>query len=83
MRGAAAIQPGALHANCLVLDAQLRGQFVSRTMASRQVAKFLHSRMGKNDVIVTGWTVGFTLEQFFDRPERCIMLPEQLRSQIR
>jgi hypothetical protein len=33
-----------------------------------RVAKFLHTRMEKNDVIVAGWAIGFTLGQFFDHP---------------
>jgi hypothetical protein len=42
-----------------------------------RIAKFLHTHMRKNDVIVTGWGIGFTLEQFFDHPEKCIMQPDK------
>lgn len=40
-----------------------------------KVAEFLHKQMHKRDVIVAGWNFGFTLSQFFDRPENQIMLP--------
>jgi hypothetical protein len=40
-----------------------------------EVASFLHAQMQKGDVIVTGWSVGFILEQFFDQPDKQIMLP--------
>ena len=40
-----------------------------------QVAKFLHAQMQKNDVIVAGWGIGFTLSQFFDQSKGQIMLP--------
>jgi hypothetical protein len=40
-----------------------------------RVAKFLHAQMQKNDVIVAGWRIGFTLGQFFDHPEDRIMPP--------
>jgi hypothetical protein len=33
--------------------------------------------MGKNDVIVAGWGVGFTLKQFFDHLEDHIVLPDE------
>jgi hypothetical protein len=41
-----------------------------------RVAKFLHSKMQKNDVIVAGWMLGYTLSQFFDDAESRIMLPD-------
>jgi hypothetical protein len=40
-----------------------------------RVAKFLHAQMQENDVIVAGWSLGFTLSQFFEHPEERIMLP--------
>ncbi len=40
-----------------------------------KVAEFLHRQMRKRDVIVAGWNLGFTLSQFFDRPQDQIMLP--------
>ena len=42
-----------------------------------RVAKFLHEHMRKNDVIVAGWYLGFTLSQFFDDSPDRIMLPDQ------
>jgi hypothetical protein len=40
-----------------------------------KVAKFLHRQMHKRDVLVSGWNLGFTMGQFFDRPQDQIMLP--------
>ena len=40
-----------------------------------KVAKFVDKKMQKQDVIVSGWLLAFTLGQFFDRPEDQIMLP--------
>ena len=45
-----------------------------------RVAKFLHTQMQKNDVIVAGWSIGFTLSQFF--PEDRIMLPDKYVSKV-
>src|SRR4030095_3563663 len=47
-----------------------------------RVAKFLHTQMQKNDVIVAGWRIGFTLSQFFERPENRIMLPDKYVSKV-
>jgi hypothetical protein len=47
-----------------------------------EVAKFLHTRMQKDDVIVAGWMVGFTLSQFFDHPEDQILLPNKYISKV-
>jgi len=47
-----------------------------------RVAKFLHTQMQKNDVIVAGWHIGFTLSQFFERPEDRIMLPDKYVSKV-
>jgi hypothetical protein len=47
-----------------------------------RVAKFLHTQMQKNDVIVAGWRIGFTLSQFFERPEDRIMLPDKYVSKV-
>ena len=47
-----------------------------------RVAKFLHTQMQKNDVIVAGWSIGFTLSQFFERPEDRIMLPDKYVSKV-
>jgi hypothetical protein len=45
-----------------------------------RVAKFLHTQMQKNDVIIAGWSIGFTLSQFF--PEDRIMLPDQYVNKV-
>ena len=42
-----------------------------------EVARFLHAEMQKDDVIVAGWMIGFTLSQFFDHPEDSILLPNK------
>lgn len=47
-----------------------------------RVAKFLHTHMQKNDVIVAGWRMGFTLGQFFDHPEDRIMLPNRYVNKV-
>src|SRR5262245_41225524 len=47
-----------------------------------RVAKFLHAHMQKNDVIVAGWSLGFTLSQFFEHPEDCIMLPDKYLNKV-
>ena len=41
-----------------------------------RVAKFLHSKMQINDVIVASWMLGYTFSQFFDDAENRIMLPD-------
>jgi hypothetical protein len=79
MRGTAAITAWGL-ATLIVAcwTPNIRGQFlVQKQWPLATVAKFLHSQMGTNDVIVTGWAVGFTLEQFFDHPEKCVMQPDK------
>jgi hypothetical protein len=47
-----------------------------------QIAKFLHAQMQKNDVIVAGWNIGFTLSQFFDHPEARIILPDEYANKV-
>jgi hypothetical protein len=47
-----------------------------------RVAKFLHSQMRTNDVIVAGWGIGFTLGQFFDHPEKRILLPDKYVNKV-
>ena len=47
-----------------------------------KVAKFLHRQMQKRDVIVSGWNLGFTLGQFFDRPQDQIMLPNDYINRV-
>ena len=40
------------------------------------VATFLHAQMQKEDVIVAGWGMRFTLSQFFEHEEECMMQPD-------
>jgi len=55
----------------------IRWQFlVQETWPYGRVAKFLHTHMRKNDIIVAGWVIGFTLSQFFDDPQDRIVLPD-------
>jgi len=49
--------------------------FAKKEWPYGKVARFLHKQMHKRDVIVAGWNMGFTLSQYFDRPEDQIMLP--------
>ena len=49
--------------------------FAKKQWPYAKVAEFLHRQMQKRDVIVAGWNMGFTLSQFFDRPQDQIMLP--------
>ena len=51
-------------------------------MADAKVAEFLHRQMQKRDVIVSGWICGFTLSQFFDRPQDQIMLPNDYINRV-
>jgi hypothetical protein len=56
----------------------IRVQFLAKKQwPYARVGKFLHTRLQKDDVIVAGWGIGFTLSQFFDQPENRIMLPDQ------
>jgi hypothetical protein len=47
-----------------------------------RVAKFLHAQMQKNDVMVAGWAIRFTLAQFFDYSEDHTMLPGDYVSKV-
>jgi hypothetical protein len=47
-----------------------------------EIAKFLHGEMQEHDVIVAGWSIGFTLGQFFDHPDSYIMTPDKFVSQV-
>jgi hypothetical protein len=49
---------------------------VQKRWSYARVARFLHAKMQKNDVIVTGWMIRYTLSQFFDDAESRIMLPD-------
>lgn len=61
----------------------IHAQFLHQTRwPFAEVAGFLHAQMQKDDVIVAGWMVGFTLSQFFDRPEDRILLPNKYVSQV-
>jgi hypothetical protein len=61
----------------------VRAQFlVKKQWPYARVARFLHTHMRKNDVIVAGWLIGFTLGQFFDHPEDRIMLPDQYLNRV-
>ena len=56
----------------------IHAQFLHQTRwPFAEVARFLHAQMQKDDVIVAGWMVGFTLSQFFDHPEDRILLPNK------
>lgn len=61
----------------------IHAQFLHQTRwPFAEVARFLHARMQKDDVIVAGWMVGFTLSQFFDHPEDRILLPNKYVSKV-
>lgn len=47
-----------------------------------RVAKFLRAEMHKNDVIVAGWSLGFTLSQFFPDSDERIMLPNKYLNRV-
>lgn len=56
----------------------IRAQFVAKSQwPYAKAARFLRSQMRGDDVIVAGWSVGFTLSQFFKYPEKRILLPNQ------
>ena len=56
--------------------------FAKKQWPYAKVAKFLHRQMQKRDVIVSGWNIGFTLAQFFDRPQDQIMLPNDYINRV-
>ena len=61
----------------------IHAQFLHQTRwPFAEVAGFLHAQMQKDDVIVAGWMVGFTLSQFFDHPEDRILLPNKYVSKV-
>jgi hypothetical protein len=47
-----------------------------------RIAKFLHTNLQEDDVIVAGWSIGFTLGQFFDHPEDRIVLPDNYVNKV-
>jgi hypothetical protein len=61
----------------------IKGQFLMhKYWPYARIARFLHTHMQKNDVIVAGWGIGFTLGQFFDHPEDRIVLPGNYVNQV-
>lgn len=61
----------------------IHAQFLHQTRwPFAEVAGFLRAQMQKDDVIVAGWMVGFTLSQFFDHPEDRILLPNKYVSKV-
>jgi hypothetical protein len=61
----------------------IHAQFLHQTRwPYAEVARFLHAQMQKDDVIVAGWNVGFTLSQFFEDPEDRILLPNKYVSKV-
>ena len=84
LRGGAAVVAGCL-TTLIVLFWMPTIQF--HFLAKQQwpydkVAKFLHKQMHKRDVIVSGWNLGFTLGQFFDRQQDQIMLPNDYINRV-
>ncbi len=61
----------------------IHAQFLHQTLwPYAEVARFLRAQMKKDDVIVAGWNVGFTLSQFFDHSEDRILLPNKYVSKV-
>ncbi len=61
----------------------VHAQFLTqKTWPYARVAKFLHTHMEKNDVIVAGWAVRFTLSQFFDDAEDRIVPPDSYVNKV-
>ena len=56
--------------------------FTKKEWPYAKVGEFLHRQMQKRDVIVAGWNMGFTLSQFFDRPQDQIMLPNDYVNRV-
>ena len=88
MQGGAAVAAWAL-AGLIILcwTPYVHAQFVFKKQWPKQwpyaeVAKFLHEQMQKNDVIVAGWGIGFTLSQFFDDSKDQIMLPDEYVNKV-
>jgi hypothetical protein len=83
MRGATIV---ALSLTALVVASwmpSIQWEFLKqKTWPYARVAKFLHTHMEKNDVIVAGWLLGFTLSQFFDHPEDRILLPDSYVNKV-
>jgi hypothetical protein len=61
----------------------IHAQFLHQTRwPFAEVAGFLRTQMQKDDVIVAGWMVRFTLSQFFDHPDDRILLPDKYISKV-
>jgi hypothetical protein len=61
----------------------IHAQFLHQTRYPyAEMARFLHGQMQKDDVIVAGWNIGFTLSQFFDHPEDRILLPNKYVNKV-
>ena len=61
----------------------IHGRFVIKSQwPYARVAKFLHTQMRENDVIIAGWSMAFTLGQFFDDSKDRIMLPDKYVSEV-
>jgi len=83
MRGGALVAWGMTALILVCWTPYVQAQFlVKKQWPYAQVARFLHTHMQKNDVIVTGWGIAFTLSQFFDHPEDRIMLPDQYLNRV-
>jgi hypothetical protein len=78
MRGGAPIAAWGLTALIVVCWApDIRAQFLAKEYwPYGRVARFLRAQMQKNDVIVAGWSIGFTLSQF-DYLKKRIMPPDK------
>ena len=66
---------------CWMPNTQFRF-FAKKQWPYAKAAKFLHRQMQKRDVIVSGWNLGFTLGQFFDRQQDQIMLPNDYINRV-
>jgi hypothetical protein len=61
----------------------IHGRFVIKSQwPYARVAKFLHTQMRENDVIIAGWSMAFTLGQFFDDSKDRIMPPDKYVNKV-
>jgi uncharacterized protein DUF6541 len=82
-RGSAIVTWGMTALMVVCWTPYVRAQFlVKEQWPYARVAKFLQTRMQKNDVIVAGWGIGFTLSQFFDHPQNRILLPDKYVNKV-
>jgi hypothetical protein len=83
MRGATITACAITAVTLMCWTPRIQAQFVMKKQwPYAEVAAFLHSQMQKGDLIVTGWRVGFILEQFFEHPEKQIMLPNNYVNKV-